>query len=125
MATLDKRITSAMNAAATQTMHQFVREHLGDRAHFLYCASDHGVCHATLRLKDGPWSVHRVGFCGREPDYGPIACIDEPSGGLCGICKDYVEKIDGVWRIRQKPAFQPVFYSRRSPGDDRHDCEDD
>lgn len=125
MATLDQRIHSAMNEAVTKTVHTFVREHLGDRAHFIYNPSDHGPCHATLRLKSGPWSLHRVGFCGREPDYGPVACIDEPGGGLCRICQGYVEKVDGIWRIRQKPKFASVVYSRRSPYEHDYSVDDD
>lgn len=68
---------------------------------FIYASSKpDSLCHAVIKKKDGPWSVNRVGFCGCEPEGGPVGCLDRPDGGLCRTCAEYVIEVDGHWVVR-------------------------
>lgn len=94
----------------------------GVQAAFIYGATGSLPCHAVVKKKDGPWSVNRVGFCGTEPQSGPVGSIDRPEGGLCRECEKYVRKgDDGLWYIRDNAPLprQPV------PRAAECDCADD
>lgn len=71
------------------------------QAAFIYDDGGHGACHAVVKKKNGPWSENRFGFCGVEPQIGPVASIDSPDGGLCHTCSKYVRKgDDGLWYVK-------------------------
>lgn len=115
MAEIGQIIRKATNIAAMKAMHEFIAANAGSPVHFIYNASGHSPCHATVKRKAGPWSFHRLGFCGTEPGTGPIPAILNPDGGLCSTCTEYIEKINGVWRVRNTPKFKPVHHSVDSP----------
>lgn len=74
----------------------------GVQAAFIYKNSAHDRCHAVVKKKNGPWSENRFGFCGIEPETGPMGSIDQPEGGLCSTCAKYVRKgDDGLWYVRE------------------------
>jgi len=68
-----------------------------------------GPCHATVKKRSGMWSFHRIGFCGCEPSRGPTPMCDKPDGGLCRVCSGYIEKVDGVWRVKKRPVYCEVL----------------
>jgi len=87
---------------------------------FIYNPGHHQEpCHAVVKQaaiekhvhfpdKDSPWSKERHGFCGVEPDYGPMSWCKEPDGGLCRECAKYVHKVGGKWVTRDNmPAPKP------------------
>ena len=74
----------------------------GVQAAFIYNSGGHSPCHAVVKKKNGPWSENRFGFCGTEPETGPVGSIDKPDGGLCSTCAKYVLKgDDGLWYVRE------------------------
>lgn len=87
---------------------------------FIYSSHGHQPCHAVVKKsaveahphfpgKDSPWSKERFGFCGEEPETGPMPWCTTPDGGLCRTCAQYVEKVDGKWVTRHE---MPVPKSR-------------
>lgn len=115
---LSKATRKAAQEAATKVMHEFVKANAGSPVIFIYDDGATLPCHATVKVLDGPWSVHRVGFCGEDPTTGPVPWCKDPDGGLCHICAKYVEKVDGLWRVKAKPVLQPVYYRQA----ERHDA---
>lgn len=76
------------------------------QAAFIYDSGGHGACHAVVKKKNGPWSENRFGFCGEEPQIGPVASIDKPDGGLCRTCAKFVKKgDDGLWYVKLDPPL--------------------
>ncbi len=74
----------------------------GAQVAFIYKSSSMSPCHAVVKKKNGPWSANRFGFCGVEPEIGPVGSIDQPQGGLCPRCADFVcQSPDGTWVVRE------------------------
>lgn len=81
---------------------------------FIYNPGHHSApCHAVIKDVSGPWSNNRVGFCGTEPDYGPMSWCKGPDGGLCRTCGTNIEKRDdGKWYVKATIVDTP--YHRHS-----------
>jgi hypothetical protein len=95
----------------------------GVQAAFIYDSGGHGACHAVVKKKNGPWSENRFGFCGMEPETGPVGSIDKPDGGLCSTCAKFVRKgEDGLWYVRENTPL-PGPKSRATT--DCGGCDDD
>jgi hypothetical protein len=95
----------------------------GVQAAFIYDSGGHGECHAVVKKKNGPWSENRFGFCGIEPNVGPVASLDNPDGGLCSTCRKFVQKeSDGLWYVKLDPPL-PRPKSRATL--DCGGCDDD
>lgn len=92
----------------------------GQEVVFIYYSGSHEYCHAVVKNVSGPWSQNRAGFCGCEPDTGPIPWLSSPQGGLCHTCAKHVEQgADGKWYVKENiPDNLP--YHRYTPS--RHDC---
>lgn len=100
-------------------------EHAGKEVIFICNPGRHqDPCHAVIKDVSGPWSNNRVGFCGTEPDYGPMAWCKNPDGGLCRTCGVNVERApDGSWRV--KSSITPTAYNRYSVRPEPCECWDD
>jgi hypothetical protein len=90
---------------------------------FIYRSGSSSPCHAVIKKMNGPWTVNRHGFCGVEPDYGPMAVLTEPDGGLCRTCAKYVTKVDGRW-VTRKDAPIPKPKQRAYPPPCDHGDDD-
>jgi hypothetical protein len=93
----------------------------GVQAAFIYDSSGFLPCHAVVKKKDGPWSLNRIGFCGVEPSVGPIGSVDKTDGGLCDVCRDYIQKgEDGNWYVKENAPLPKKSIPAQACG-----CDDD
>lgn len=93
----------------------------GEEVVFIYGPSRYQPCHAVVKNVDGPWSRNRVGFCGHEPDYGPMPWCKAPNGDLCPQCATYVEKIGDRYFVKANALPVKFFRSRLEP---QCECDD-